>query len=144
MTRIAEMNGILIKGERVIVPSSLRKEIKTRIHEGHLEIEKCKARTRETLFWPGINSEITEMVQRCSACLATRVYQQKEPLISHEIPAKPWQKVGTDLFYFKNNDYLVIIDYFSNYSEVALLKSTTSSSIITRPYEINICTTRDT
>ena len=71
------------------------------------------------------------MVQRCSACLATKVYQQKEPWISQEIPAKPWQKVGTDLFHFKNNDYLGIIDYFSNYLEVALLKSTTSSLIIT-------------
>ena len=71
------------------------------------------------------------MAQRCSACLATRVYQQKEPLISPEIPAKPWQKAGTDLLHFKNNDYLVIIDYFSNHLEVALLKSTTSSSIIT-------------
>ena len=78
-----------MKEERVIVPSSLRKEMKARIHEGHLGIEKCKARARETMFWPGINSEITEMVQRCGACMATRVYQQKEPLISHEIPAKP-------------------------------------------------------
>ena len=120
------MNGILMKGKPVIVPSSLRKEMKGRIHKGHLGIEKCKVRARETMFWPGINSEITEMVQRCSACLDTRVYQQKEPLISHEIPTKPWQKVGTDLFHFKNRDYLVIIDYFSNCPEFALLKSTTS------------------
>ena len=105
--------------------------MKARIHEGHLGIEKCKARARETMFWPDINSEITEMVQRCGACIATRVYQQKEPLISHEIPAKQWQKVGTDLFHFKNNDYPVIVDYFSNFPEIALLKSTTSSSIIT-------------
>ena len=44
---ITEMNGILMKGERVIVPSSLRKEMKARIHEGHLGIEKCKARARK-------------------------------------------------------------------------------------------------
>ena len=128
---ITEMNGILMKGERVIVPSSLRKEMKARIHEGHLGIEKCKARARETMFWPGINGEITEMVQQCSACLATRVYQQKEPLASHEVPAKPWQKVGADLFHFKDNDYLIVVDYFSNYPEMALLKGTTSSMVIT-------------
>ena len=69
---------------------------------------------------------------RCTVVCAqtTRVYHQEEPLISHEIRAKSWQKAGTDLFHFKNNGYLVIIDYFSNYLEVALLKSTTSSSII--------------
>ena len=128
---ITEMNGILMKGERVIVPSSLRKEMKARIHEGHLGNEKCKARARETMFWPGINGEITEMVQQCSACLATRVYQQKEPLNSHEVPAKPWQKVGADLFHFKDNDYLIVVDYFSNFPEVALLKGTTRSTVIT-------------
>ena len=122
---ITEMNGILMKGERVIVPSSLREEMKARIHE------KCKARARETIFWPGINGEITKMVQQCSACLATRVYQQKEPLTSHEVPAKPWPKVGADLFHFKDNDYLIVVDYFSNFPEVALLKGTTSSTVIT-------------
>ena len=71
------------------------------------------------------------MVQQCSACLATRVYQQNVPLTSHEVPAKPWQKVGADLFHFKDNDYLIVVDYFSNFPEVALLKGTTSSTVIT-------------
>ena len=127
---ITEMNAILMKGERVIVPLSLRKEMKARIHEGHLGIEKCKARARETMFWPGINGEITEMVQQCT-CLAKRLYQQREPLESHEVRAKPWQKVGADLFHFKDNDHLIVVDYFSNYPEMALLKGTTSSTVIT-------------
>lgn len=94
--------------ERVI----LKKEIKARMHEGHLGMEKCKVRAPETMFWPGINSEITAMVQKYSACLATRAYQQKQLLISHEIPVKPWQQVGADLFHFKNNNYLIVVDYF--------------------------------
>ena len=104
--------------------------MKARIHERHLGIEKCKARALDSMYWPGINNEITKMTERCSACLETRVYQQKEPKIPHETPTKPWQKVGSDLFKFKNYDYLVVIDYFSNLPEIALLGSTTSSSII--------------
>ena len=107
-----------MKGERVIVPTSLRKEMKARIHEGHLGIEKCKARARDSMYWPGINNEITEMTQRCSACLETRAYQQKEPMIPHEIPTKSWQNVGSDLFKFKNNDFLVVVNYFSNFPEI--------------------------
>ena len=67
---ITEIDGLLIKGERVIVPTSLRNEMKARIHEGYLGIEKCKARARDVMYWPGINNEITEMVQRCSVCHA--------------------------------------------------------------------------
>ena len=69
---ITEINGLLVKEERVIVPTSLRKEMKARIHEGHLGIEKCKARARDSMHWPGRNNKITEMSQRCSACLETR------------------------------------------------------------------------
>ena len=42
---ITEIDGLLMKGERVIVPTSLKNEMKARIHEGHLGIEKCKARS---------------------------------------------------------------------------------------------------
>ena len=38
----------------------------------------------------------------------------------------PWQEVGTDLFTFKNSIYLVVVDYFLRYPEIACLTSTTS------------------
>ena len=44
--KISKANGILMKGEQVIVPSMLRKDMKRRIHEGHLGIKKCKTRAR--------------------------------------------------------------------------------------------------
>ena len=35
-----------------------------------------------------------------------------------------------DLFSFKGRDYLLVVDYFSNYPEVCLLNDTHSSSVI--------------
>ena len=57
---ISEANGITMKGERLIVPSTMRMNMKEKIHDGHLGIEKFKSRARETLFWPGMNMEITD------------------------------------------------------------------------------------
>ena len=57
-----------MKGEQVIVPSMLRMHMKRRIHEGDLGIEKCTSRARQALFWPEMNTELTEMIQRCSTC----------------------------------------------------------------------------
>ena len=65
---ISEANGILMKGEQVIVP----KDMKRRIHEGHLGIEKCKKRARQAFYFPGMNTELTEMIQRCSICQEQR------------------------------------------------------------------------
>ena len=44
--------------------------------------------------------------------------QQREPLITHEIPTRPWTKVGCDLFGLNGRDYLLTVDYYSNYFEV--------------------------
>ena len=108
-------HGLLLKGEKIIVPSSLRKEMRTLIHQGHLGIEKCKTRARDTFYWPGMNQEITDLVANCETCITFRNYHQKETLKPHEIPSSPWIKVGTDVFHLKNKHYLIIVDYHSKF-----------------------------
>lgn len=56
--------------------------------------------------------------------------QRAEPLISTQLPDLPWQKVGTDLFYWKNNQYLLIVNYYSRYIEISKLSGTTADDII--------------
>ena len=46
---ITFFRGPLLKGEQLIVPLSMRKEMRALIHQGHLGIEKCKIRAR-TVF----------------------------------------------------------------------------------------------
>ena len=75
--------------------------------------------------------EINDMIARCSVCAKFRKANQREPLIPHEIPALPWQKVGADIFYFGGNTYLIIVDYFSKFPEVCLLqKGKTAGTVI--------------
>jgi hypothetical protein len=50
LDEISEEEGIMLRGSRIIVPTSMRREMKSRIHEGHLGIERCKARAREALY----------------------------------------------------------------------------------------------
>ena len=47
------------------------------------------------------------------------------------LPDRPWQKVVCDLFHFKNCVYLLVVDYFSRWVELALLdRRTTSDAVI--------------
>ena len=89
---------VLLKGDRIIVPSSLHEEMHQKIHLGHLGIEKCKAHVRSTLYWPGMINKIVDVVSNCGACMETRNYQAREELIPHDVPSNPWEKVGTNLF----------------------------------------------
>ncbi len=57
---ISVVDGVLFKGESLIVPAAMRAEMLKRIHESHLGIESCRRRAREVLFWPGMSQSITE------------------------------------------------------------------------------------
>jgi hypothetical protein len=56
--------------------------------------------------------------------------ESEEPMIPHDIPDRPWQKVGADLFEIAGKDYLVIVDYYSKYPEVMLLCDKTASTVV--------------
>lgn len=43
---------------------------------------------------------------------------------------QPWQKVGADLFQLNGKDFLVVIDYYSNYTEIEQLHHTTMNDMI--------------
>jgi len=49
-------------------------------------------------------------------------------MIFSDTPNYPWQRVGCDLFKWKSNTYLLLIDYFSRYIEIALLQSGSRAS----------------
>ena len=89
-SELSIMEGLIFKGDKIVIPESLQKEMKERIHMGHMGIERCKARAQQLIYWPNINADITNMVSNCSACLENRRYHQREPLIAHEVPTAPW------------------------------------------------------
>ena len=47
-----------------------------------------------------------------------------------DLPELPWQKVGTDLFEWKNDNYLLIVDPYSLFIEVGKLNRTTATEVI--------------
>ena len=99
------------------------------IHEGHQGIKKCLLHSRDSLFWPGISNEVCQTVDKCRIFQATSTAQRKFPTIPSEIPPHAWHTLGTDLFYWKHFDFLVLGDYFSKFLIVMKLPSSTSSAV---------------
>jgi predicted Fe-S protein YdhL (DUF1289 family) len=92
-----------------------------RIHSYHIGVEGCLRRARESLYWPGMNSQVKDFIRRRETCHTYEKKQQKETLISHEIPSRPWSKVGVDLMKCRDKDYLVTVDYYSNFWEILFI-----------------------
>ncbi|KXJ22526.1 Transposon Tf2-9 polyprotein [Exaiptasia diaphana] len=125
-------NSLVMKGEEIVIPSSMRREVLSKIHEGHLSIVRSKLRAKEAVYWPGMLNQIEDLITSCNTCQELRNNNQKEPLIPHEIPSYPWQAVATDLFTWNNFNYLVVVDYYSRYWEISSLNTTSSASIVSK------------
>lgn len=128
--QISVCDGLLLKADKLVVPTVLRKEMLHRIHSSHLGIDKCRRRARDILYWPGMNAQIADLVEKCSTCQEHRSAQQKEPLMPHEVPNGPWQKLGSDLFELNNKQYVLLVDYYSKFVEFAELRDTKSITVI--------------
>ena len=123
-------DGLIFKGERVVVPKAARGELLRRIHNSHLGVNGCLNRARECLYWPGMTGDIKNHVSTCEACREYERGQTKETLRSHETPSRPWQYVAADLFELEGKSYLVTSDYFSDFFELDHLRSTSSVHVI--------------
>lgn len=127
---LSHENGVVLKGEAVLIPKSLIDSMKARLHSAHLGFDSMMRRARGTIFWPGMGSEIKQLAKSCAQCEQLKPKNQKETLKQHSDGNGPWDKIATDLFEIKGRHYLLVIDYYSNFIEVDLLQSTTSKQVI--------------
>ena len=93
-------------------------------------ISKTKARARETVYWPNINQHIEMLIEKCEVCQTYQKQQQNEPMIPSDIPIYPFQIVASGLFNRKNQDFVVVVDYYSKYWETERLYDTKSITIV--------------
>jgi hypothetical protein len=77
-----------------------------------------------------MTSEIKDFLSSCEICCTFQRQQPKEPLVQHETPLRPWEKVGVDLASVGDKDFLVCVDYFSNFAEVDFLEDTKAETVI--------------
>ena len=127
---LVEQDGVIFKGERLVVRASTRSSMIQRLHSNHAGVQASLRRACEVFYWPGMNRDIKERVAKCSVCSRYQLANQKEPLKSPPTPGRPWQYIGTDLCQLHGKDYLVTVDYYSNFIEVDRLYSTSSNAII--------------
>ena len=122
---------LIFRGQQVLIPPPLRKEMMSTAHATHIGMEGCVRRMRECMYWPRMAAEVRDYVGKCDTCLSHRFSQQKESILQHEVIDRPWAKIGVDLCDFDGRTLLIGVDYYSNYPEVDSLAPATSRTVIT-------------
>ena len=123
-------DGLVYAGQKLIVPTAMRKEFLEVLHESHQGIDKTRARARGVIYWPGINRDISDMIERCATCLRFARSNSKEPLIPHPVPDGPFQHIAMDILTYAGRDYLVAVDCYSKYPELARIEYKTAECVI--------------
>ena len=123
-------DDFLFRGDRIIIPKCLQLELMQRVHRSHLGINACLTRARECVYWPNMNGQLKDFISRCRSCREHDVRQTREPMERRDIPQRPWQIVSADLFHYGGKQFLVTVDYYTDFFEVDELALATSGEVI--------------
>uniref|UniRef100_A0ABD2WYV9 RNA-directed DNA polymerase n=1 Tax=Trichogramma kaykai TaxID=54128 RepID=A0ABD2WYV9_9HYME len=125
-------DGILLTGNKIVIPINLRRKILLAAHEGHPDIVAMKARLRTKVWWPRIDKDAENLVKACKSCTLVSTPNPPNPMKRRTLPTQAWIDVAIDFQGpLPSGHYLfVIVDYFSRYKESKVMKTITSSDTI--------------
>ena len=128
---LSVVDGVILWGNRVVVPSPGRDLLLQELHACHPGIARMKTLARMFVWWPHLDSDIEAFVKKCTICQSQRSAPPAVPIRPWTWPTTPWYRLHVDLVGpFLGNMWLIVIDAHSKWLEVRLLSSTTSTSII--------------
>ena len=123
-------DGVILRGERLVIPKSLRAKYIDRVHKGHPGNHRTKERAKDIMFWPTMNEDIESALSKCSPCNSMKSHQQRETMINHPVPDLQYQNISADIFDWNDHQYLVTVDGYSNWFDIDHLKDMTSRTVI--------------
>lgn len=131
---LGKVGDLVVRGSRLVVPRSLRQRMLQLGHEGHPGQTKMQQRLRNNCWWPGMDQDVVRFVDRCEGCRLVSQSERPEPMQRRKLPEAPWQELGIDfLGPLPSGDYLlVVVDYFSRYKEVEILRKITAAETVNK------------
>ena len=131
---INEQANIILRGSRIVILNTLQDRAIPIVHEDHQGLVKTKQLLREKVSFPGIDDNVKQKLDKCTACQANSSGSHPDPLQMSLLPPEPWHTVHMDFCGpFPTGEYLfVVIDAYSRFPKVDIVHSTSASAIITK------------
>ncbi|XP_014361064.2 uncharacterized protein K02A2.6-like [Papilio machaon] len=124
-------NGCLMRGHKVVVPSSLRQKILDELHTSHLGIVKTKAEARSRFWFPGVDDAIERLIGSCDICNRLRPSPPRTKISPWKFPPQPFFRVHIDfLGPLNGHTYLVVVDAYTKWVEVYDMNANSNSNAV--------------
>ena len=107
--------NILLRGNRIVLPTKLRQRAISLVHEDHAGMTKCKQRIRSKLWWPQMDPQIEEHIKSCHPFQVTSRPGRPEPVCPTELRERPWTHLAIDVCrpFPTEESVVVFTDYYS-------------------------------
>ncbi|EFA13158.1 Transposon Ty3-G Gag-Pol polyprotein-like Protein [Tribolium castaneum] len=124
--------NILLRGNKIVIPNDLKPAVLQAAHEGHSGIVAMKKRLRTKVWWPKIDYDAERLAKTCHGCTLVSAPNPPQPMKRRELPLAPWIDVAVDYMGpLPSGDYLfVVVDYYSRYKEIKIMRNITAASTI--------------
>lgn len=129
---LCQIGNILMRGDRIVVPKSLREKVLSLAHEGHPGTRMMKSHLRVSVWWPKMDTDVEAHVKKCRGCMLVSAPDAPEPMSRRDLPSGPWQDIAIDFLgpLPEGQFLLVVIDYYSRYFEVCEMNSITAECTV--------------
>ena len=122
------VDDVVMMGERVVIPVSLRQEVLDHLHGAHHGVSQMTALAQRTVFWPGILADIQKTRDKCRTCDSIAPSQRQTRPKEPAVPTYPFEMVCSDYFDLGGIHYLLTVDRFTNWVDVRRAKPHTDEA----------------
>lgn len=136
-TELCKVGHLLLRGDRLVIPNNLRARTLKVAHESHPGIEIMKRRLRLKVWWPHLDKDVEKYVRQCKACTLVSALDPPMPIHCTKMPDRAWVDLAADFLgpLPSGHSLLVIIDYFSRFTEIIVMKQTTATLTVRALHE---------
>ena len=115
-------------GRRTIIPRSLRRQVLESLHSAHQCPVRMTDRAKQSVYWPGISTDIDNIRSSCSYCSRNAPSLPSMPPLPLASPEFPMQMIVADYFDAKGKSWLVLADRFTGWLSLFYFPKEASSS----------------
>lgn len=130
ISQMSMMKGCILFKDRVFIPESLRPLVLSAFHSNHPGICAMKTMARALIWYPGLDKDITNLVENCKICQANRSRPAQNNNIQWPTPPRPWSRLHIDHFFYENKTCLIAVDALSKYIEVEIVPNVSVAETI--------------
>lgn len=129
--------SVLLRGDRLVVPAELRSRVLELAHEAHPGSDAMKHRLRKKVWWPRMDKDVEKVAKQCKECILVSRLGAPEPMKRTRMPTTSWADIAVDFMgpLPSGHSILVIVDYYSRFTEAIVMQQTTTSRTVRALHE---------